>query len=188
MSSAVVPAAGAATRFGGDKLIADVGGHRLLDRTIRSLLDAGAEQVVVVLPPDAHWTTLIEALDDRRVQTIVNPDPSRGMFSSIQLGARAVDESPTAVLPGDMPFVRTETIEKLLTAGRRTRGIVAPRFNGRRGHPIIIPGDVREALVAADATSRLDEFLVSQPNWRVDIDLDDAGVLRDVDTKEDLTS
>jgi CTP:molybdopterin cytidylyltransferase MocA len=43
------------------------------------------------------------------------------MFSSIQLGAREVDESPTAVLPGDMPFVRAETIEKLLTAGRRTR-------------------------------------------------------------------
>src|SRR5205823_936194 len=119
-------------------------------------------------------------LDDSRVRTLVNPDPSRGMFSSIQLGARDIDESLIAVLPGDMPFVRAETIEKLMTAGRRTRGIVAPRFNGRRGHPIVIPGDVREALVAEGATSRLDEFLAAQPNWRVDIDLDDAGVLRDV--------
>jgi CTP:molybdopterin cytidylyltransferase MocA len=152
------------------------------------LLDGGAAQVVVVLAPDAAWTDRIDELGDPRVQTIVNPDPSRGMFSSIQLGARIVDASPTAVLPGDMPFVRADTIDKLLTAGRRTRGIVAPRFGGRRGHPIILPGDVRDALVAAEPTSRLDEFLSSQPHWRVDIDLDDAGVLRDVDTKQDLQS
>jgi molybdenum cofactor cytidylyltransferase len=188
MSSAIVPAAGAATRFGGDKLIADVGGRRLLDRTIQSLLDAGAEQVVVVVPPNAAWTAMIEGLNDPRVRTAVNPDPSRGMFSSIQLGANAVDESPTAVLPGDMPFVRADTIEKLLTAGRRTRGIVAPRFSGRRGHPVVIPGDVRAALISSEATTRLDEFLAAQPCWRVDIDLDDAGVLRDVDRKEDLSS
>jgi molybdenum cofactor cytidylyltransferase len=186
MSSAIVPAAGAATRFGGDKLIAEIGDRRLLDRTIRSLLDAGAEHIVVVLPPDASWTTLIESLNDQHVHVVVNPNPSRGMFSSIQLGARVVDQSPMAVLPGDMPFVRADTIEKLFTAARRTRGIVAPRFNGRRGHPIVIPGDVREALLAAEDTTRLDEFLASQPHWRVDLDLDDAGVLRDVDTKEDL--
>ena len=188
MSSAIVPAAGNATRFGGDKLAADVGGRRLLDRTIRSLLDGGAGQVVVVLPRDAAWTTMIEALKDERVRTVINPDPSRGMFSSIQLGARAVDQSPVAVLPGDMPFVRSDTIEKLLTAGRRTHGIVAPRFNGRRGHPIVIPGAVRAAIIAADAATRLDEFLSSQPHWRVDLDLDDGGVLHDVDTKEDLHS
>lgn len=188
MSSAIVPAAGAATRFGGDKLIADVGGERLLDRTIGALLSAGVDQIVVVVPPGASWLAHITSFGNPHVRSVVNPDPSRGMFSSIQLGARAVDEWPMAVLPGDMPFVRADTIEKLLTAGRRTCGIVAPRFNGRRGHPIVIPGDIRERLVAAAETTRLDEFLSSQPHWRVDIDLDDAGVLRDIDTKEDLAS
>jgi len=169
-------------------MIADVEGMRLLDRTMAALLGAGVNQVVVVLPPGASWPALVTSLGDWRVRTVVNPDPSRGMFSSIQIGARALDESPTAVLPGDMPFVRADTVEKLLTAGRRTRGIVAPRFQGRRGHPIVLPGDVRDALVEAAETSRLDEFLASQPHWRVDIDLDDPGVLRDVDTKEDLAS
>ena len=168
--------------------MADVNGQPMLDRTIGALIEAGVDQIVVIVPPEASWLSQIMSFTHPRVRTIVNPDPSRGMFSSIQLGARAVDESPVAVLPGDMPFVRPATIEKLLTAGRRTRGIVAPRFNGRRGHPIVMPGDIQEALLAAPETTRLDEFLASQPHWRVDIDLDDAGVLRDVDTKEDLDS
>ena len=162
MSSAIVPAAGAASRFGGDKMIADVDGVRLLDRTIRSLLDAGVDQVVVVLAPGAAWTTIITGSDDagpnrrqsRSVAWDVLVDSAR-----CARGGGFTDGRP----PGDMPFVRPATIDKLLTAGRRTRGIVAPSFGGRRGHPIVLPGDVRDALIAAEETSRLDEFLASQP-------------------------
>jgi molybdenum cofactor cytidylyltransferase len=188
MPSAIVPGAGAATRFGGDKLIADVGGVRMLERTVRSLLDGGADQVVVVLAPEASWTALIPSLSDDRVRTVTNPDPGRGMFSSIQLGVRAVTEFPAAILPGDMPFVRPQTIEKLFTAGRRSRAIITPRYDGTRGHPVVLPVDVQDALVDAPATARLDELLAAQPQWKLEVDLDDPGILRDVDTKDDLAS
>jgi molybdenum cofactor cytidylyltransferase len=188
MSTAIVPAAGAAARFGGDKLAVDLRGTPLLDRTIASLLDGGFQEVIVIVPPAAAWLTAIRRLLDPRVSTIVNPDPARGMFSSIQLGARAVMTSPIGVLPGDMPFVRAGTIRHLLAASAGTQGSVVPRYDGRRGHPIVMPAGVRAAIVAAPAGGTLKDVITQAPHFRIDVDVDDPGVLRDVDVPGDLAS
>ncbi|MDX6552707.1 MAG: hypothetical protein QOH74_1195, partial [Gaiellales bacterium] len=83
-SVAVVPAAGSAERFGGKKLLALVDGEPLLDRTIASLLDGGVDQIIVVVAPDAaDLKHDVNAFTDARVWPVVNPDPSRGMFSSL---------------------------------------------------------------------------------------------------------
>ena len=66
MSVAIVPAAGKAERFGGGKLIADIDGEPLLNRTLRSLLDGGVDHLVVVLAPGATFAT-VELLNDERV-------------------------------------------------------------------------------------------------------------------------
>jgi molybdenum cofactor cytidylyltransferase len=142
--------------------------------------------VIVVTPPVAEWTADIRTLSDVRVTTVMNPDPSRGMFSSIQVGAGAVTGAPIAVLPGDMPFVRAETVRKLLDAARLTGGIVSPRYAGRRGHPIVLSADVCAVLIDADPTTNLNELLRAQLGQRVDLEVDDPGVLRDVDVTEDL--
>jgi hypothetical protein len=62
--------------------VALIDGEALIDRTIRSLLDGGVDRVVVVMAPGASLSES-RLLEDRRVQTVVNDDPSRGMFSSI---------------------------------------------------------------------------------------------------------
>jgi molybdenum cofactor cytidylyltransferase len=186
MSSALVPAAGSASRFGGDKLKALVEGVPLLDRTIDALLDAGIEEVLVVLPPDAPWASQIARLQDPRVRSVVNPDPARGMFSSIQVGIAGLRNTMLAVLPGDMPFVRADTVKSLVDLAARTGGIVSPRFNGRRGHPVVLPGDARGAILAAPPSARLDDVLKPYAGRFVDLDVADAGVLRDVDVVADL--
>ena len=186
MPSALVPAAGSASRFGGGKLAALVEGVPLLDRTIGALLDAGIGDVLVILPPQAPWTGEIHTLTDPRVRTTRNPDPSRGMFSSIQIGFQDFESGPVAVLPGDMPFVRAETVKTIVATAVRTGGIVSPRFQGRRGHPIVIPGDLRETILSAPADAMLNDVLRSHSARFVNIDVDDKGVLRDVDVKEDL--
>ena len=186
MSSALVPAAGSASRFGGGKLLALVDGVPLLDRTISVLLDAGIERVLVVLPPDASWTSAIRRLEDPRVQTTVNRNPLDGMFSSIQIGLGALEDPPIAVLPGDMPYIRTATVRILLERARASGGIVSPRFEGRRGHPVLLPSDVRDAILAAPATARLNDVLRPHAARFVDVDVADAGVLHDVDVVEDL--
>ena len=76
-SVAVVTAAGAAERFGGKKLLAPVDGEPLLDHTIRSLLDGGVSEVIVVVGADerAELERDINGLNDPRVRPVENPDP-----------------------------------------------------------------------------------------------------------------
>ena len=102
MTVAIVPAAGKAERFGGGKLIADVDGEPLLNRTLGSLLDGGADVVVVVLAPGATFAT-VERLSDQRVRRVVNPNPDRGMFSSIQIGLAVEDGDPISSYLGTFP-------------------------------------------------------------------------------------
>ncbi len=187
---AVVTAAGSAERFGGRKLLALVDGEPLLDRTIRSLLEGGASEVIVVVGT-ADRTALerdVNALNDPRVRAVENPDPSRGMFSSVQEGVRTASGDVLLVLPGDMPFVRPETVRTLLDAWERGRGIVSPRYRGKRGHPVALPLPLRDEILATPATANLHEVIKRHLDLRVDVDVDDAGVTRDVDRPEDLRS
>ena len=108
------------------------------------------------------------------------------MFSSVQLGFQDLSDTPIAVLPGDMPFVLAETVRDLIQAGVRTGAIVSPRYHGRRGHPVMLPIDLREAILAAPATATLNEVLRPYAGRFVNIDVADGGVLRDVDVVEDL--
>jgi molybdenum cofactor cytidylyltransferase len=187
MASAVVPAAGAATRFGGGKLLAPIDGQPMLDRTIGALLDAGIADIVVVRPPGDGWDAEFRSLSDTRVRTVTNPDPSRGMFSSIQLGVGAVSGAPIAVLPGDMPFVRAETVRALLNLAGRANAIVSPALNGRRGHPVFLPADLAGVILAAPPYAALSEILRPYADRFVNLDVTDPGVVRDVDVIEDLT-
>src|ERR1700681_1339518 len=96
-SIAVVPAAGRSERFGSAKLLALVDGERLLHRTIRSLLDGGVDQVIVVLGADSPVRSSqfeVRSLREPGVRVVTNPDPSRGMFSWIQIGVAAAEGDP----------------------------------------------------------------------------------------------
>jgi molybdenum cofactor cytidylyltransferase len=186
MFSAVVPAAGSATRFGGGKLLALVAGVPILEHVLRSLLAAGIGDVVVVAGPHAAWGTHVPMLEDFRVRVEHNPDPAREMFSSIQIGLRAARHAPIAILPGDMPFVKPQTIRRLLAEASRANALVSPRFEGRRGHPLIVPGDLRDEILAAPDGAKLNEVLKPHASRVVNVDVDDPGTARDVDVAADL--
>ena len=186
--TAIVTAAGSAERFGGRKLLADVGGQPLLDRTITSLLDGGASEVIVVVGKDARAELErdVNAMNDARVRPVENHDPSRGMFSSIQVGVATASGDVLLVLPGDMPYVRAETVRRVIDAWTTRRGIVSPRHNGKRGHPVALPMAFRDEIVATPSASNLHEVIKKHLDERSDLDVDDPGIGRDVDRPEDL--
>ena len=186
-SVAIVPAAGSAERFGGKKLLAPVDGEPLLDRTIAALIDGGVDQIIVVVAPDADELTRdVNAFTDARVWTVVNPDPAQGMFSSLQAGMAEAQGDALVVLPADMPFVRSGTVRSLLGEFAKKTAIVSPRFNGKRGHPVILPPSLRDEIRAADPHLTLHDILKRHQDLRVDVEVDDPGVVRDVDRPEDL--
>jgi molybdenum cofactor cytidylyltransferase len=184
-SIAIVPAAGRSDRFGSPKLTADLGGEPLLARTIRSLLDGLVARVVVVASQTGAFER-VPLVHDPRVSVVVNPNADRGMFSSIQTGLAAAVGDPILILPGDMPFVRAATVAAVLEAYRRAPGFIVPQRHSRHGHPIALPGSIRSAVLAASPTTSLNELLKSQHLARIAIEVDDGGVLHDVDTPADL--
>jgi molybdenum cofactor cytidylyltransferase len=184
---AIVPAAGKAERFGGGKLTADINGEPLLTHTLRSLLDGGAASIIVIVAPDAALES-VSLLEDPRITRVVNPDPSRGMFSSIQIGfAQAAEGHPILVLPGDMPFVMSETVAAILEAARSSGRIVLPRYEGRHGHPVAVPSSLTRAILAAGPETTLAGIIKSHAHASLDLDVADPGVRRDVDVHGDLT-
>lgn len=182
---AVVPAAGQSTRFGSNKLLADVGGVPLLERTLVSLLDAGVARVIVVTQ-DGRRFEAVPSIGDRRVTTVVNPDPARGMFSSIQVGLAAAHADVVLVLPADMPFVAPGTVAAVVAHATATGSVIVPVHDGRNGHPLAIPAAVGERLLPLDPTTTLKDALAAVGASRKSLDVADPGVLRDVDVRADL--
>lgn len=184
-SIAIVPAAGKAERFGGAKLIAALDGDTVLGRTLASLLDGGVDQIVVVSGPASDFSS-VRRLTDPRVSIVVNGDPARGMFSSIQVGLAAAAGDPILVLPGDMPFVTSATVRDVLRASSARQQVVIPVYAGKGGHPIAFPEALRPRVLLALPGGTLKDALGGVLKLRYDMPVADSGVLRDVDVPADL--
>ena len=183
--TAVIPGAGRSQRFGSFKLIAPIDREPLVARTIASVCDAGVRRIVLVLAPDSPAAEL-PLLRDPRITIVLNREPERGMFSSIQTGLAAAAGSDILLLPADMPFVRTETIAAVADAALARRCAVVPAYEGRRGHPLAIPAELVPGICAYDPAGTLKNALRSLGAELVSIPVDDRGVVRDVDVPADL--
>jgi molybdenum cofactor cytidylyltransferase len=181
----VVPAAGRSSRFGSMKLLADVSGEPLINRTLGSLLEAGVDPVVVVRS-DAERLETVPLISHANVRSVVNRDPSRGMFSSIQCGLSVATADVIVVLPADMPFVRAATVALVARTCVETGRVVVPVFHGHRGHPVGVPAGLRDGLLMMPPDRSLKDALAALGEELLLVDVDDQGVVRDVDVPGDL--
>jgi len=158
----------------------------MVRRTVNALLEGGAERCVVVVSAESE-PAVRSALTGLQATVVVNPDPARGMFSSIQYGVAGVGEGDRCVLlPGDMPFVRPETVAAVLAAAIRSGLTVSAGHAGRRGHPIVLSASLVARILQAPATAILSEERSREQFLTIDVP--DPGVHRDVDRPEDLTA
>ena len=114
--TAVVLAAGAGSRFGGGKLLAPLEGRPILQHVIDRLAASGLDDVVVVLGDDA--ADVERSIDWHGARRIRNPDPSRGLSSSLQHGIEALAPGVDAALIvlADQPRLPPRAIRALLDA------------------------------------------------------------------------
>ena len=180
-------AAGAGERFGGGKLTARIDGKPVLQHVLDALAEAGFGEPLVVLAPGAAPGSI----DWHDAELVTNPDPGRGLSSSLQLGwERAVARAPApdAVLIalGDQPLVRAEHLRDLSNLPiDSSRPIVAARYAGSTApNPVRVDAS-RGDLIAATAGDRgLGPVLEGHPDVVRWIDAD--GDNPDVDTAADL--
>src|SRR5207249_11841683 len=107
-----------------------------------------------------------------RVRPVENPDPSRGMFSSIQEGVAQAQGDTILVMPGDMPFISPETVRAVIAAYERKPAIVSPRYRGKRGHPVALPSSLRDAIRAPEPRATLHDVIHTLEYMHTDVYVD----------------
>ena len=180
----ILLAAGAATRFGGDKLLARLpDGTAVGARSAMNLLAVVPDVIAVLRPGD---DALGRALGAAGARTTVCPDAETGMGASLAHAVRAADGADAYVVAlADMPWIAAESIRRVVAALESGSALVVPRYRQQRGHPVGFGSAHRDALLALSGDSGARSLIASATDihW---IDVDDPGVVRDIDVRADL--
>ena len=177
----LILAAGAGSRFGGTKQLADLHGRPLLEYAIEAMQGA-VDRVVVVL---GHEASLIHSrVDFGRAAVVVANDWSTGQAASLRRGISAVEKADAVVITlGDQPFITPEVITRSLAL---LPGYDAVRalYEGKPGHPVVFGRAVMDAVesISGDVGAReiLADFRVNK--WEAS----HLASAIDVDTVEEL--
>lgn len=183
----LILAAGESSRMGKDKALLDYCGRSFLDGIVKSVREAGLQQIAVVL---GHHATEIQAATNLKgVLVVVNQDYRRGQTSSLQAGLRVLEvTTPDAILLClvDHPAVNPQIVRELCSGFRESgASVVVPVCKGRRGHPVIIGRSLFPALLNLKPDEGANEVIRKFRGETFPLQVDDAGVLLDIDSPED---
>jgi molybdenum cofactor cytidylyltransferase len=176
--------------MGRPKLLLPWGDNTVLGHLISEWQHVGAEQIAVVCASgDEALNQELDRLNFPPVARIVNPEPARGMFSSIQCAAQWRDwqEAIThwVITLGDQPHLTRNTLRALAEFAALNAGsICQPAHSGRARHPVVLPRRYWE-LLAATTHATLKEFLIAHRDSTQRLELPDAGLALDLDTPAD---
>ncbi len=184
----ILLAAGSGDRLGEDKMFADLGGKPLIERTLRPYRKAAqVGDIIIVVPPGA--SERFDHLRSPERHLVENPDPSRGMISSIRAGLESgwAAERNFMIAPADVPFVKVATIDRLVkTFMTRDCKIVIPAYKGLGGHPAVFDQSLYGDFFAHGDSSGTREILMRYQTDTVRLNIQDPDICYDIDTPKDL--
>jgi molybdenum cofactor cytidylyltransferase len=151
-------------------------------RTLRYVV--GHVIAVVAPPSDDCQLELHRLLQAEGCTLVVNPQAGEGQGTSIACGIAAA--SPAAgwiIALADMPAIQSDSIRRVVEALRKGAATAAPVYRGQRGHPVGFAATMQAELLASVGDTGARAVLMRHPPHLIEVD--DPGVLYDVDTLED---
>jgi len=190
----ILLAAGRGERFGGDKLLAkaaarnpaltDLAGECIGVAACRHLLAVLPQVVAVVRADDAALAAALGAAGARIVRCA---NAAEGMGASLACGVRAAPGAAGWVVAlADMPWILPSTTARVAAAIADGALVAAPFHDGRRGHPVGFSAACYAMLAALTGDEGAKAVVSAHADSLARIDVEDAGILRDVDTPADL--
>jgi molybdenum cofactor cytidylyltransferase len=180
----VIPAAGLGRRFAGPlhKLQQPFNGSTVLGSTVRHAIET---QLSVVVVTTAALADLVSRqLATRDIVVLDDVAAANGMGHSISAGVAERSGAPGwLVLPGDMPLVRPGSILAVASALEQYP-VAYAQHRGRRGHPVGFGAELYSELILLRGDEGARRVMARYPAHGVE--LDDPGVLLDIDTASDL--
>ena len=182
----VVPAAGRGIRFGGPqhKLEQPFDGGTVLGATLRHAIQT---QLPVIVVTTAALAPLVgRQVAARDIVVLSDGEAARGMGYTIGAGVAERSGAPGwLVLPADMPLVLPGTLLAVATA-LELHPVVYAQYKGRRGHPVGFAAELYSELILLDNDDGARRVVARYPAHALEVD--DPGVLMDVDTPADLAA
>ena len=186
----IVLAAGKGSRFFGDdhKLVQSLGNLTVLGATLENAIASELPVVVVTTAALADEARRSVAARDVVLVPEVGTagQAALGMGFSIAAGVNArPDAGGWLILPGDMPRVQPATLQRVARE-LASHAVVYAQYKGRRGHPVGFSGELYSELAALSGDEGARRVIARYPAFAINVD--DPGVLVDVDTVADLDS
>jgi len=192
MIFALVPAAGISSRMGRPKLALPLGDRTVLGRVVMALQQAGIEQILVVVGPQVP--ELVPLAQAAGAAVLLLAKQTSDMRATVEQGLSWLEaqfhpreEDYLLLVPADHPTLNPAVIGKLLKARERnpSLSIVIPTFEGRRGHPVLLSWRHVAGIERIPADQGLNVYLRQHAEETLELPVDSAEILRDLDTPED---
>jgi molybdenum cofactor cytidylyltransferase len=176
-AAAIILAAGESRRMGRPKAFLPFREGTFLS-AITSVLGTQCSPVIAVFGFDA--ASGIARSKSLPIEAIANPDYELGMLTSLQAGLRAIPDHIDTVLFTlvDHPAIARETVKVLLQS---TAAIAIPKFEGKRGHPVLVRRPIIEEFLAEPATSKVRDVIDRHASEIDYINVGDPGISDDID-------
>jgi molybdenum cofactor cytidylyltransferase len=196
----VILAAGESSRMGTDKALLpwppQAAAHppskeTFLSAAIRSLTPSTDFVLVVAGKNEAALAPIAYA---NGASLVINPDPSRGQFSSLQVGLHEVlnrGRDAAVITLVDRPPVNTATVLLLRDAYESTSQnvwSVVPEFSGKHGHPYLLGRELIEVFLQAPPTASARDLEHRYQNHIQYVTVTDPFVALNINTPEDYAA
>ncbi|RMH59711.1 MAG: nucleotidyltransferase family protein [Bacteroidetes bacterium] len=188
--SVILLAAGESRRMGdANKLLLPFQGRPLIEHVVRALTNADVDETVVVLGHEAE--RIRPVLAAYPVRTVLNPDYTAGMTTSIRAGVRAAaaDGDGFMICLSDLPLIEAAEFTYLANAFRKALAtdpqcIVRPVYEGRPGNPVLFSAAYRPAIEAHEAVTGCRGLIKRHRTHVIEVPMATDHVVRDIDTPE----
>lgn len=180
----VLLAAGSGRRFGSNKLLAALAdGTALCVVVARKLISVLPSSVAVVRPADEELAMLLRA---EGLGIVECAQAGQGMGHSLAAGVAAVNADAWLIALADMPYIKDSTLTDLVALLAKGAAMVAPYHQAQRGHPVGFAAGYGPQLRALTGDNGARDLFVQHAAVVTRLEVDDPGILLDIDTPADL--
>jgi molybdenum cofactor cytidylyltransferase len=181
---ALILAAGKGSRIGKPKLMLEINNKSFISVIVDRVKSAGIDDMICIVSNETYeWTK-----KNINCNIVINTEPEKGMISSVYYGAVNLNDCEgVMIIPVDHPFVEAGTYLELIEEFKKNKdSIIKPVFDGKSGHPVIVPYDIIKSINKENFSSGLKEVIKKSGRKQIYVEINDKGILKNINTKEDL--
>ena len=189
MISAILLAAGKSKRMNGEnKLTKAFQGFPLIKHSVKNILDSSINELIIVL---GHQKEIVEKIigKNKKIKFIFNKDFENGIASSIKTGLNSLSEKTKAffICLGDMPMVNPNVYNQLIKS-KDNKEIIVPIYKNQQGNPVLFSRSMKNKIMSIHGDVGAKKIINSNENKILNIDINELGITKDFNTKDNFNS